>query len=286
MKPLFIRGPSVGFRVLALLVVSVALMVVDHRGNELERLRAVLSLVVYPLQYVVNLPAEGYGWLSEALHTHRALLADNAQLREQNLLLKQRSQKFAALQAENMRLRELLDSSLEVDERVLVADLLAVEVDPGARQVVLNKGTRHGVFMGQAFVDADGVMGQVLHVGPVTSTGMLVTDVNHALPVQVNRSGVLAVAMGTGLGDVLRLAYVPNHADIREGDLIVTSGMGGRFPPGYPVGHVKTVTLEAGEPFASIIAVPTAQLTRSRQVLLVWTQDGAPSPLSKTVLAQ
>lgn len=271
------------------LVVSVTLMVLDHRGTQIERLRAALSLVVYPLQYVVNLPAEAYGWLNEALLTRGNLLLENSRLREQNLLLKQRSQRFAAVEAENMRLRELLESSIEVGERVLVADLLAVEVDPTTRQVVLNKGARQGVFPGQPFVDADGIMGQVIHVGPVTSTGMLITDLSHALPVQINRTGVRAIALGTGFGDRLKLAYIPSNADVRDGDLVVSSGLGGRFPVGYPVGYVRLVHVDAGDAFATVVAEPSAHLTRSRQVLLIWTQRGGTAPAdaySKTSLLQ
>lgn len=280
MKSLFLRGPSLGVRLTLLASLSAVLMAVDYRSTQLDKVRSALSLVVHPLLYVVSLPADAYGWLNETLHTRGSLLADNARLREQNLLLKQRSQKYAALEAENRQLRELLDSSAEVDERVLLADLLSVDLDASSRQVVLDKGTRHGVFPGQGFVDADGVMGQVLHAGPVASTGMLVTDANHAMPVRINRTGVRGVAEGTGLDDRLRLSYVANTADVRRGDLVVSSGVGGAFPAGYPVGHVESVQAEAGEPFARITVRPSARLDRARQVLLVWTR--APAGMSPT----
>lgn len=247
-------------------------MTVDHRLGYLESLRAALSVVIYPVQYVVNLPVAGSRWVAESLATRQALVSENSRLREENLLLQSRFQRFAAVEVENARLRRLLDSSIEVSDRVLVADLLAIEMQPASRQVVLNKGSGHGVYLGQPVVDASGVMGQVVHVGPLTSTAMLITDTSHAIPVEINRSGLRAIAVGTGADDELELAYVPVNADVHEGDLIVSSGMGGRFPRGYPVGEVVGVQLDPGEPFARVTARPSARLSQAHEVLLVWTQ--------------
>lgn len=256
-------------------VVSVALMVIDHRQSHLETVRAALSVVVYPLQYLVNLPVDGGRWASELLATRGNLLEENARLREQNLMLRSRSQKFAALETENMRLRELLESSFKVGERVLVADLLAVALEPASRQVVINKGANQGVFVGQPIVDSEGIMGQVTHVGPFSSTCTLITDPSHALPVQINRTGLRALAVGGGATNTVELAYIPTNADadLEVGDLVVSSGMGGRFPPGYPVGTVASVQVDAGEPFARVTVTPSAQLKRAREVLLVWPED-------------
>jgi rod shape-determining protein MreC len=256
-----------------LVLLSIVLMTLDQKLGQMERLRAALSLIVYPVQYLVNLPAEIGEWINVSLVTRRTLMVENSRLREQNLLLKSRSQRFASLEAENMRLRELLESSVDVGQRVLVADVIAVELEPNARQVVLNKGSQQGVYQGQPIIDANGVMGQVVHVNPVSCIGMLITDSSHALPVQINRNGIRAVANGTGEGNSLELAYVPVNADVREGDLIVSSGMDGRFPTGYPVGEIKGVTVAPGEPFAKVTAVPSAQFNSAREVLLVWSQD-------------
>lgn len=236
----------------------------------MEAVRSALSVVVYPLQYLVNLPVEVGQWLSKSLITRQALVEENARLRRENLLLRLRSQKFAALQAENSRLRELLESSMEAGERALLANVLAVETDPSTRQIVLDKGSQQGVYLGQPIVDAHGIMGQVVHVGPFSSTGMLITDVSHALPVRINRNGLRAIAIGTAAGNTLELSYVPINADVRENDLIVSSGLDGRFPPGYPVGQVTRIELDSGAPFAKITAVPTAQLSRAYEALLVW----------------
>jgi len=261
-------------------LLALALMTLDHRSGQLESARAALSVLVYPIQYLVNFPVKASAWVKDSLRTRGALLDQNARLREQNLLLRTQSQKFAALRAENIRLRELLESSLEKGERVLVADLLAVELEPSAHQVVLNKGSKQGVYMGQPVVDAHGIMGQVIHVGPFSSTGLLITDVSHALPVQVNRNGVRAIAAGTGILDQLLLSYVSVNADIRKGDLLVSSGLGGRFPGGYPVGEVTKVVTHPGESFAKVLATPSARVAEAREVLLVWPK-GLPRDLAQ-----
>ena len=252
-------------------VVSLVLMTVDHRQHHLESVRSALSLVVSPLQYLLGLPVDAGHWLGEALSSRRSLEEENAELHTRQLLQSARLQKMAALEAENARLRSLLDSSFKVGERVLVAELLEVDFDPFSQEIVINKGSHDGVVIGQSIVDAEGVMGQVVHVAPFTSTAMLITDPSHAIPVAVNRNGLRAIAVGTGAADRLDIPHLPLNADIKEGDLLVTSGLGGRFPPGYPVAVVKKIERNPGEPFADVTARPTARLEQSREVLLVWT---------------
>jgi len=255
------------------ILVSIVLMTVDHRQNQLESVRSALSTVVYPLQYAVNLPVKAGRWISEALATRKMLLDENSRLREQHLLLSSKLQRYSVLEEENKRLRELLDSSMQLSERVLVAELVEVELEPFRQQVIINKGKRDGVYNGQPVVDASGIMGQVIHVGPFSSTVLLITDPNHALPVQVNRNGLRAIAVGTGRDDRLMLENLPTNSDIRAGDLIVSSGLGRRFPRGYPVGKVASVTLEPGEPFANVVVTPSARLNQSMEVLLVWPYE-------------
>ena len=185
--------------------------------------------------------------------------------------MRARLQQFEALEAENMRLRDLVGSSFKIGDRVLIAELLAVDLDPYKQQVVINQGSLAGVFVGQPVLDANAVMGQVIQVTPMTSTVLLITDASHALPVQVNRNGLRTIAFGTGRIHELELPHLPHNADIREDDLLVTSGLAGHFPPGYPVARVTQVNREPGEPFATVIATPSAHLERTREVLLVWT---------------
>jgi rod shape-determining protein MreC len=259
---------------LVFVVISLVLMTVDHRQHHLESVRAALSLAFSPLQYVLGLPIGAGHWLGEALTSRETLEEQNAELRSQQLLQSARLQKMAALEAENSRLRSLLDSSFKVGERVLVAELLEVDFEPFSQQIVINKGSQNGVTEGQPIVDAEGVMGQVVHVAPFTSTAMLITDPSHAIPVTVNRNGLRAIAMGTGSSDHLEVPNLPLNADIKEGDLLVSSGLGGRFPPGYPVAVVDKVERNPGQSFSDVTARPAARLEQSREVLLVWTTPG------------
>ena len=245
-------------------------MTLDHRYEHTERIRSALSVVIYPLQYLVNTPVKVADFAGDALVTRQALLKENAHLRQENLYLRTHSQKFAAIETENSRLRELLDSSKDFGERVLMADVIASDLKESSRQVVLDKGSRHGVYLGQPIIDANGVMGQVVHVNPFSCTAMLITDSSHSIPVQVNRNGVRAIANGVGTGNQLELMYVPINADVKKGDLLVSSGLDGRFPVGYPVGEIASVQNEPGEPYAKISALPSAQFTHSQEVLLVW----------------
>jgi len=256
-----------------LVTLSVVLMVMDHRYRNLDSLRAGLSVIVYPLQLTVGMPRSISEWFRESLASRRTLQEENASLRTQQLMQKAQMQKLAALEAENIRLRQLLDSSFEVSEKVLVAELLSVNLDPYKHQIVINKGELDDAYPGQPLLDAEGVMGQIVHAGPYTSTAILITDTSHALPVQVNRNGLRSIALGSGSINRLELPYIPNNADIQAGDLLTTSGLGGRFPPGYPVAIVDAVQHDPGRSFAQVVATPLAHLNSSREVLLVWPDN-------------
>lgn len=245
-------------------------MVMDHKYKSIESVRDALSLLVYPIQLSVELPGLVTEWFNESLATRRKLQEEIDSLHTQQFMQKAQMQKFAALQAENIRLRELLDSSFEVGEKVLIAELMSVNLDPYKHQVVINKGELHDIYPGQPLVDADGVMGQIVHAGLYSSTAMLITDTSHAIPVQVNRNGLRSIALGSGTINRLELPYIPNSADILPGDLLISSGLGGRFPPGYPVATVTAVQHDPGNAFAAVVATPLAHLNRSREVLLIW----------------
>lgn len=245
-------------------------MTVDRRMDYLETVRSHLSSVIYPVQYIVDLPIKVGDWMSESLEDRDNLLTENGKLKAENLLLKNHTHKYQTLVLENQRLRGLIESPIRQGERVLVADFMSVEQDSTTHKFVLNKGTSDDVYIGQPIVDSLGVMGQIVHIGPSSSTGMMVTDSEHAIPVEVIRSGVRAIATGEGLSGKMRLDYVPPESDIKEGDLIVSSGLGGHFPDGYPVGKVSEVTLHSGDNFMMIKIQPVANLTKAREVLLVW----------------
>lgn len=267
---LFYRGPSALVRLVLLGLLSLVLMTADHRLNYLGSARSALSLLLYPLQIVAAFPPQAWDWAHETMATRERLLEENRTLRNSHLQLEVRMQRYAALETENQRLREMLGSTTHVRGRMLISELVSVDLDPYRHEVLINKGAGDGLFEGQPVLDARGVMGQVVHVGVLTSTVLLITDPSHALPVQVNRTGERTVAVGTGDLQLLRLPYLPNNADIREGDLLVTSGLGDRFPAGYPVAVISHISHDLGEPFARVDALPTAFLGRAREALLVW----------------
>lgn len=245
-------------------------MILDHRFQYLKEVRASVSVIVYPIQSIVNFPVTAGEWMNESFSTRESLMAEVTTLKTQQLLYDVRLQKLAALESENMRLRQLLDSSFRVGERVLIAELLAVDMEPFTSEIIINKGGGHELYEGQPLLDANGIMGQITKVGPLTSTAMLISDPNHAIPVAVNRNGLRTIAIGTGNPEELDIPHFPNNADIQIGDLLVSSGLGGRFPQGYPVATITTIDIDPGQPFARVGAKPAAELQRSREVLLVW----------------
>jgi rod shape-determining protein MreC len=260
-------------------VVAVSLMIADHRQQHLETIRDTLSVLLYPIQAMVNLPFATWHWGRDVTSTRTLLLEEVRELRDARLGLNVHLQRLAALEAENARLREMMGSSRQVADRVLVAEILAVDLDPYRHRFTVNKGTHHQVYVGQALLDANGVLGQIVRVQPLTAEAILISDADHALPVIVNRNGLRTIAMGTGDIDRLSLPFLPNSADIEEGDLLVSSGLGGAFPSGYPVARVSRVERRAGAGFAEISAEPAAALQRAREVLLVWsTREETPVP--------
>jgi rod shape-determining protein MreC len=271
MKALFNRGSSPITRLVIAVILSITLLITDTHYHYIDPLRATLSVLAYPLYYVADWPTRAFHIVTDYFGDKHRLYTENLQLHAENLILKARVQKYSALEAENRRLRSLLGSAFKIGERVLIAELLAVDLDPYRQQVLVNKGMTSGVFVGQPVLDAHAVMGQIIRTNPLTSIVLLITDATHSLPVQVNRNGLRTIAEGTGMIDQLNLLYVSKTADIQIGDLLVTSGLGGVFPPGYPVAKVNAIRLEPGKQFATVLAEPTARLDRSHEVLLVWS---------------
>lgn len=264
---------SLGLRFLSLSIVSLLLMFLDHRDDHLVRIRQVFSVVVYPVQMAVDLPFEMWRWATDSLADRSRLLDENSELKSEQFEYDARLQRMDALEAENIRLRAMLDSSARVSDRVLVAEILAVDLDPYRQRFSINRGLGDGVYVGQALLDANGVVGQIVGVEIFTSEAVLISDADHAVPVSVNRNGLRTIAVGTGDSGRLSLPYLTNSADIEVGDLLVSSGLGGVFPSGYPVGRVLAVQRRPGQSFAEVVAEPAAELDRDREVLLVWTAD-------------
>ena len=265
-----------GVRFLVLVVLSVALMVVDARFTLLKPVRSQMSLVLMQTYWITDLPQRLFQGVASQFGSRTELAAENEKLKTENLLLQGRMQKLAALTEQNVRLRELLNSSALVNEKVEVAELIGMDPNPFTHRIIINKGERDGVVLGQPVLDARGLMGQVVELMPYTSRVLLLTDTTHSIPVQVNRNGLRAIASGTGNPERLELRHVADTADIKEGDLLVSSGLGQRFPAGYPVATVKEVIHDSGQPFAIVRAVPTAALNRSRYLLLVFSDSRTP----------
>jgi len=271
MQTLFLRGPSATLRMVILILISLALMTIDHRWKHLDAVRNTLSYLLYPVEYLVDLPIRLYYWGEETLSDRQTLLEENRQLREMQLQSRVQLQKLDILEQENERLRKLLSATPKTTEDHLIAEIVAVDVDPYRHFIVLNKGSFDGVYRGQPIIDAHGVMGQVVYVNGMTSTAMLISDVSHAIPVQIDRTGLRSVAFGTGQTDYLDLRHIPHNADIRVGDKLISSGLGQRFPRHYPVAIITKINRNTGETFIGVRAEPLAQIDTSREVLLVWT---------------
>ena len=250
-------------------------MVVDARVAALKPLRSQLGMLLTPLYYVAELPVRAWDTAYLQLTSRADLIAENERLRAEALLAMRKLQKLAALTEQNVRLRELLNSSELLDERVLVAELIGIDPNAFSQRILINRGERDGVFLGQPVLDATGLMGQVVEVMPFTARVLLITDASHSLPVQVNRNGLRAIAGGTGSSEWLELRHVGDTADIRVDDIVVSSGLGQRFPAGYPVGRVTHVNTDSAQPFAEVRVEPTAKLNRSRYLLLVFSPESA-----------
>ncbi|KAF0808065.1 rod shape determining protein MreC [Alcanivorax xiamenensis] len=261
------------YRLLIALVLAVVLMVLDQRTPWAQPIRYVFGYLTAPAQYLAHLPVDTARFVSRQTQSRGELLEDQERLNRQVLILEQRVQKLAVLEAENTRLRELLNSSASLEGSVLVAEIIGLDPDPNRQEIVINKGAREGVRRGQGVLEAQGLIGQVVEVGPLASRVLLITDASHAMSVQVNRNGVRAILAGTGQGNTLRLLYVPDTADVQQGDLLVSTGLGQLYPRGYPVAEVVSVDHRSGAAFADIVARPKAQIDRASHVLLVESES-------------
>ncbi|KGP62905.1 rod shape-determining protein MreC [Legionella norrlandica] len=267
---LFAKGGhnSIGF--VFALVFSIFLMFSDYHYRYLDNVRSGFSLIVSPLQYAVDYPVRVIGWVQSLVSAKKALIDENMRLKYKQTMLEAELQKLIVIQRENSQLKELLLTSSEADMRVMAAQILAVDTSKARQIVVLNKGKRDGVYVGQPVLDAKGIMGQVIDVGPMTSTLLLISDSKSAVPVRNNRTGERAILVGTNDIEELSLINLPKTSSIHPGDILVTSGLGRRYPEGYPVGRVEKVKSIPGEDFVKVTVSPVALLNRNRLVLLIW----------------
>ncbi|MGB7757241.1 MAG: rod shape-determining protein MreC [Salinisphaera sp.] len=285
-KPRFLgRRIAPGLKIVVLAIISIVLMMVDNSHSSLSSVRGALAVALEPVQMAAEMPGDVADYLKNYFD-RGDLIQKNQQLSQKVLLLQGRLQQLAALQAENERIRALLASASSIDQNVLIARILSVSPDPYRQYVKLNKGSSDGVFVGQALIDAHGIMGQVTDVTPLDSRAILISDPNNGIPVEINRTGLQTIAQGTGSSETLSLPFLPNNADIKAGDLLVSSGLGGRYPADYPVAKVTRVVHRPGEEFLDVTAQPTADLDRGREALLIWNttnnEQSAPDNAGKS----
>ncbi len=286
-RPLLLGGPALGLRLIVLALMAAGLMVADHRNHHLAVIRDGIASLAYPIQWAVQAPVAAWTGLRESFATKTRVEAENIKLAADNLVLRLKLMRYESLEQENQRLRAIRESSRRAVQRSLVAEIVRVDLDPFRQRVLINKGTRAGVFRSQAAIDANGIFGQVTRAGPISAEVILISDPEHAIPIQVNRTGARSIALGTGRSGMLSLPYLPQNADVIVGDLLVSSGLGGVYPPGYPVGKVTAVVRDAGQPLLSIEAAPLAGLDRDPEILLVWFERDVvePEPEAKPAAA-
>jgi rod shape-determining protein MreC len=274
------RTTGLLFRCVLYCLLALGLIIVDKRYDHLGKIRRLLSVVAYPVQVAVASPFQGWDWFRDSVTTRDALRADKTKLEAELRLAQFRLQRYEALEAETQRLRALRDSTAGVTDRFVIGDVMDVDLDAFRERVLVDKGAGDGVYVGQAVLDSGGVFGQVARVGQLTSEVILVSDAAHAIPVQINRNGLRTVAVGTGDTNRLKLPYLPTSADVIAGDLLVTSGLGGGFPAGYPVGTVAEVKRDPAQSLADVDVKPAAALDRSRELLFVWLKPQAAEVLA------
>jgi rod shape-determining protein MreC len=263
-------APPVTLRVVLLVIASIVLMLVDNRTQQLEKLRTGLHTLVYPVIFLSTIPGDMFHSISKSLKERNSLQEENERLKQEVLYYKSRFEKLYALEADNERLKRLLGQSEDIAEQVLLAELVEVSLEPYTQQIVLNKGTTDNVYVGQPVINGEGVIGQVVHASYAQSIVTLLTDPDSAVPVMVMRNGLRGIMRGTGVSDRLNMPYLTPDADIVAGDLLISSGMGGRFPTGYPVATITGIERNPSNEFLKIEATPVARLDHGREVLLIW----------------
>lgn len=273
-RRIFSRGPLLVLKLAVLIGLAGGLMMLDRQSEQLAPVRDGVAVALTPVMWLSDIPRKIQNMRSH-VQSREDLIDTNDDLRHEHLRLNARLQKLMALEAENQRIRALLDSSRQIHNAVMIGEIQSTSLDPYQQRLRINRGKTSGVEEGQPLIDSHGIMGQIIEVTPYSSTAVLITDQSQGVPVQVNRNGLRTVAHGNG-SSTLKLPFLPANSDIQVGDLLVSSGLGDRYPAGYPVAVVEKITHFPGEHFLEISAAPAAQLRSGREVLLV--RDGVASP--------
>ncbi|EKO3370693.1 rod shape-determining protein MreC [Vibrio fluvialis] len=273
MKPIFGRGPSLQLRLFFAVVLSASLMLADSRLGAFSHVRFLLNSLVAPIQYAADLPRSMFDGFYENFNSRQQLMESNRALKRDVLTLKSDLILLDQYREENQRLRKLLGSSFVRDEKKVVTEVMAVDTSPYRHQVVIDKGRVDGVYEGQPVINEKGIVGQVTFVAAHNSRVLLLIDPNNAIPVQNIRNDIRVIASGNGQTDEIQLEHIATSTDIEVGDLLVTSGLGGVYPEGYPVAYVSEVDKDTRREFASIKAKPVVDFDRLRYLLLIWPNE-------------
>ena len=263
------RIPALNTKFIIFVVLSFILLINDQRNNYLSILRNSIAIAIYPLQSAVEIPSRFTNWFDLRIKSKEILIQENQTLLSQQKINSSILQRYEALEEENERLKQILNAASNLDNKVEITRIISVNVNPYRHTIVIDKGERDGVYEGQVLLDADGVIGQILHTNFLTSEAILISDSDHALPVEINRNGLRTIVLGNGSYTKLNVPYIPNNADIEIGDLLVTSGLGGKFPSGYPVAKVEFIESDLSEQFYKVSAKPIAYLNQVREVMLL-----------------
>ena len=278
---MFSSGPSLPNRLVLSLLLSVALILFDHKLDGFGSTRVYLNSLVSPLQYLANLPGQMLNASASRFVSHERLFNDNAKLTHDAIVMNGQLQRLIFLQQENDRLRSLLNSPVQDNTRKIVAELMAVDNNPYSHQIVINKGAINSVFEGQPVLDDKGIVGQIMQVSSTNSRVLLIADVTHAIPVRVARNNVRLIASGSGSLDELLIQHVAHSSDLKIGDILLSSGLGNIFPEGYPVATIISIVRDESRPFSQVRAKPIAQLDRLKYLLLLWSERSSEDKQAK-----
>ena len=263
------RIPALNTKLIIFVVLSFILLINDQRNNYLSILRNSIAIAIYPLQSAVEIPSRLTDWFDLRIKSKEILIKENQNLLSQQKINSSILQRYESLEQENERLKQILNAASNLDNKVEITRIISVNVNPYRHTIVIDKGERDGVYEGQVLLGADGVIGQILHTNFLTSEAILISDSDHALPVEINRNGLRTIVLGNGSYTKLDVPYIPNNADIEIGDLLVTSGLGGKFPSGYPVAKVDFIESDLSEQFYKVSAKPIAYLNQVRELMLL-----------------
>ena len=263
------RIPALNTKLIIFVVLSFILLINDQRNNYLSILRNSIAIAIYPLQSAVEIPSKLTDWFDLRIKSKEILIKENQNLLSQQKINSSILQRYESLEQENERLKQILNAASNLDNKVEITRIISVNVNPYRHTIVIDKGERDGVYEGQVLLGTDGVIGQILHTNFLTSEAILISDSDHALPVEINRNGLRTIVLGNGSYTKLDVPYIPNNADIEIGDLLVTSGLGGKFPSGYPVAKVDFIESDLSEQFYKVSAKPIAYLNQVRELMLL-----------------